>query len=218
MKNQYLLLFLIIFLLSSCGGSPVAAVPTATGIQGPPTAASAELPDRPADTQESDSPSGLPTDVETYYKTMVFIEGTAQIMGNFDLTTTGEAAGILPLMSIPGVMDNRVIETEETPLPDGLAPAWEKALEASDRILGAFENLMMVSITQDEFIQQLDAIEALASEAVAETEAIAASDYGATTESIALANRAALTEMGEAYQSLASMMLMIQSQSEENSE
>jgi hypothetical protein len=184
-----------------------------------PTTAPTEVSDDPAGTQESDSPSGLPADVETYYKTMVYIEGTAQLMAKLDLATlSNDSTGFLPLFAIPGFMDNRVYATEETLLPDGLAPAWTMALEAKDGILQSFEALLMTTITQAEFSQQLDASEALASEAVAQTEAIAASDYGATAESFALANRAALTEMGEDYQAFASLILVGQSQGEGGSD
>ena len=74
-------------------------------------------------------------------------------------------------------MDNRVYATEETPIPDGLAPAWARAIEARDGILQAFEALLMTA-NQDDFLAQLGASLALASEAVAETEANSASDYG----------------------------------------
>ena len=59
---------------------------------------------------------------------------------------------------------------------------------------------------------------ALASEAVAEAEAVLAAQYGASSDEIAAANRAALTEMGEAYQTFASMILSGQSQVDEDSE
>ncbi len=220
LKNVAMSLSLAAMLLTGCGGSAGEAQPTAATefLQATTSAAAALSLDRSVSTQESDSPSGLPTDVETYYKTMVFIEGTAQLMGKFDLAAmSSDSTGFLPLIAIPGVMDDRVLATEQTSLPDGLAPAWKKALEARDGILQAFEMLLTTN-SQDNYIKQMGDSLILASQAVAETEAIAASDYGATAESIALANRAALTEMGEAYQTFASMMLVIQSQGEENSE
>ena len=218
MKKTVLVVSMIL-LITACGGSPAVAEPTATdaALQAPPTAAVQSL-DEPTSAPAGDSTSGLPADLETYYKTMVFIEGTAQLMGKFDLTAmSNDSTAFLPLIAIPGVMDDRVLATEKTSLPDGLAPSWEKALEARDGILQAFETLLTTN-SQDNFIKQMGDNLILASEAVAETEAIAASDYGATAESIALANRAALTEMGEAYQTLASMGLLLQSQSDENSE
>jgi hypothetical protein len=182
-----------------------------------PTAAPAEPLDSSGSTQESDSSSGLPADLETYYKTMVFIEGTAQLMSKFDLAAlSDDSTGMLALIAIPGIMDDRVIATEESPLPDSLAPAWTKALEARDGILEAYEALLTTA-SQEDFIQQLGDSEFLASQAVTETEGILAST-GAAEENIALANRAALTEMGEAYQAYASLILVGQSISNEGSQ
>jgi hypothetical protein len=213
MKNVVLSLSLAAMLLTACGGSPGVTEPTATAAvqQQPPAAALVEVSDEPTSAPAADSSSGLPADLETYYKTMVFIEGTAQLMSKFDLAAVSDdSAGFLPLIAIPGTMDDRVLATEKTSLPDGLAPSWEKALEARDGILQAFETLLTTN-SQDNYIKQMGDSLILASEAVAETEAIAASNYGATSESIALANRAALTEMGEAYQTFASMSLLLQS-------
>jgi len=207
-------------LLNGCGGSASPTEPIATAEVMPvqPTTPAVESLDEPSSVIVESNTSGLPADFETYYKTMVFIEGTAQLMGKFDLTAmSNDSTAFLPLIAIPGVMDDRVLTTEQTSLPDGLAPSWEKALEARDGILQAFEMLLTTN-SHDNFIKQMGDNLILASEAVALTEAIAASDYGATAESIALANRAALTEMGEAYQTFASMGLLLQSQSDENSE
>jgi hypothetical protein len=218
MKKTVLVVSMIL-LITACGGSPAVAEPTVTdaALQAPPTAAVQSL-DELADAPAADSPSGLPADFEIYYKTMVFIEGTAQLMSKFDLAAmSDESTGLLALVAIPGIMDDRVIATEESPLPESLAPAWSNALEARDGILQAFETLLMTA-NQDDFLAQLGDSLALASQAVVETESVAASDFGATAESIALANRAALTEMGEAYQTFASMGLLLQSQGEGGSD
>ena len=219
MKNVVLSLGLAATLLTGCGGSPGVTEPTreAAVQQQPPAAAAVEMSDEPTSAPAGDSTSGLPADLETYYKTMVFIEGTAQLMSKFDLAALSEdSTGMLALIAIPGIMDDRVIATEDTPLPESLAGAWDKALEARDGILEAYVALLTTA-SQEDFLKQLGASEALASQAVAETEGILTA-AGASGDSIALANRAALTEMGEAYQAYASMILVGQSQSEEDPE
>jgi hypothetical protein len=205
--------------LAGCGGtaSTVGPAATATQVQQLPAAATKSL-ELPTDLPASEGESGMPADIETYYKTMVFIEGTAQLMAKLDLASlSNDSTGFFPLIAMPGIMDDRVIATEQTPLPDGLAPSWAKAVEAHDGIQQAFETLLMTT-NQDNFLAQIGASLALASEAVSEAEAIAVSDFGATAESVALANRAALTEMGEAYQQFASMILVGQSQADDGAQ
>jgi hypothetical protein len=218
MKKTLILLSLILA-LTSCSGSPDVEEQTQTtaAVQVSPTAALADSLDSSGSTQESDNNSGLPADVETYYKTMVLIEGTAQLMKKFDLTAlSGDSTGMLALIAIPGIMDDRVIATEETPLPAGLDSAWSKALEARDGILEAYEALLTTWLEED-YLKQLDASESLASQAVAETEVILVS-AGSSEDSVALSNRAALTEMGEAYQTYVSMILVIESERDKNTE
>ena len=217
--KKILIMIVLILALTACSGSPVVAesTKTMTSIQVSPTAALGESLDSSGSTQESNSASGLPADLETYYKTMVFIEGTAQLMKKFDIAALSEDnTGLLALIAIPGIMDDRVIITEETPLPAGLDSAWSKALEARDGILEAYEALLTTWL-QEDYIKQLDISESLASQAVADTELILAS-AGSSEDSIALSNRAALTEMGEAYQTYVSMILVIESERDKNTE
>lgn len=171
-----------------------------------------------ADTPAAVSTSGLPANEEAYYKTMVFIQGTAQMMGKFNLAAISDnSAGVLALIVIPGLMDDRVMETEKSPLPADLSGAWGNALDARDGILGALEGLLSATLSQDEYDQQIGSITELASQAVADAEGVLSAG-GASTESIALANRAALTEMGEAYQTIASLYVAGQSQSADDSQ
>ncbi len=60
--------------------------------------------------------------------------------------------------------------------------------------------------------------EVLASEAVAAAESVLVVQFGVSQEEIAIANRAALTEIGETYQTFASMILLGQAQSDDGSE
>jgi len=218
--KKILIMIVLILALTACGGSPGVAEPTAATAfqqQLPAAAAPVEVSDEPASTPAGDSTSGLPADLETYYKTMVFIEGTAQLMKKFDIAALSQDnTGLLALIAIPGIMDDRVIITEETPLPAGLDSAWSKALEARDGILEAYEALLTTWL-QEDYIKQLDISESLASQAVADTELILAS-AGSSEDSIALSNRAALTEMGEAYQTYVSMILVIESERDKNTE
>ncbi len=217
--KKILLLIGFILVLAACSGSPGVKEPTreAAVQQQPPAAAAVEMSDEPTSAPAGDSTSGLPADLETYYKTMVFIEGTAQLMTKFDLASLSkDSTGMLALIAIPGIMDDRVIATEETRLPESLVSAWDKALEARDGVLVAYE-VLLTTASQEEFLKQLGVSEALAFQAAAEAEGILTA-AGASGDSIALANRAALTEMGEAYQAYASMILVGQSQSEEDPE
>jgi hypothetical protein len=217
--KKILLIIGFILVLAACSGSPgVKELTRETAVQQqPPAPAAVEMSDEPTSAPAGDSTSGLPADLETYYKTMVFIEGTAQLMTKFDLDSLSkDSTGMLALIAIPGIMDDRVLATEDTPLPAGFESAWSKALEARDGILKAYEALLTTWLEED-FITQLGVSETLASQALAETEVVLAA-AGASGDSIALAKRAALTEMGEAYQAYASMILVGKSQSEEDPE
>jgi hypothetical protein len=212
-------LLLALTITACAGSSPQASQTSPTTEPGEFQAdAGSETTAAPDSSIVSDGTPGLPADAEAYYKTMVYIEGTAQLMSKFDLAAlNNNSTGFISLISIPGLMDDRVIATEHSSLPLDLAPAWEKALEARDGILGAMESLLTASISQDEFNIQIGSISDLASQAVAETEGILASN-GTNEESIALAHRAALTEMGEVYQSIASLYVVGQSQNEGESQ
>lgn len=217
--KKFLIVLLLILVLAACGGSPSKTEPNATAsvLEQEPSAATIEVSDESTTNPAEGLTSGLPIDLETYYKTIVFIEGTAQLMSKFDIAALRENnTGMLALIAIPGIMDDRIIATEQTPLPAGLDAAWSKALEARDGILMAYETLLTTWL-QEDYTKQLSACESLASEAKAETEVLLASG-GASEDSIALANRAALTEMGEAYQSYVSMILVGESESNKNTE
>lgn len=202
------------FALGACGGAaPADSSPTTSdrAVLANPTAS-------PDGVVAGPSESGLPADVETYYKTMVFIEGTAQLMAKFDLAslTTNQAA-FAPLMMIPGVMDDKVIWAQKESLPGSLASAWGKALEAEQGLIAALENLLMMQLSQQEFLQVVAENSALASEAVAETEAVLARE-GASAQAIEALKRAALSEMGEAYQTFASLLAAGQTLDDDDSE
>lgn len=161
-----------------------------------------------------DPVSTLPPDVETYYKTMVFIHGTAQLMAKIDVEaifSSDNQAAMLPLLTMPGVMDDRVIAAQRSPAPAGLEAAWDKATDAEAGLTQALQDVLMM-VSQEDFLRAVTSHEALASAAVAEAESILASQYGASADEIAAAHRAALTEMGEAYKAFASMILAGQSQ------
>ncbi len=155
---------------------------------------------------------------ETYYKATVFIEGTAQLMAKFDLAslTTNQAA-FAPLMMIPGVMDDKVIWAQKESLPGSLASAGGKALEAEQGLIAALENLLMMQLSQQEFLQVVAENSALATEAVAEAEAVLVSE-GTSAEGIEALKRATLTEMGEAYQTFASLLAAGQSLGDDDSD
>ena len=213
---------LLFLLTTACGGSPPQAdlTPTAAVLQAAPTTDAAESLDDLGSIQATDNASGLPADAETYYKTMVFIQGTAQLMARIDLasiTASDNQAAFLPLMTMPGVMDDHVIAAQQIPAPAGFEAAWEKATEAEAGLTQALQDFLM-TYSQDEFNQAVASNEALASDAVAEAEAVLKAQYGAGTEDIAAANRAALTEMGEAYQTFASFIAAGQTQSDDGSQ
>ena len=201
--------------LAACGGSRTGALPP------PPTVSPAEaLLAPPATTTAGEArraeSSSLTAAVETYYKTMVFIEGTGQAMRNFDRTQwAAGSAEFMALLSIPGEMDNRVIWTQKEPLPQALAGAWAKALEAEKALMASLENLMTAQLSQEEYLQVIADSTALASGAVAEAKAVLAAE-GASPEEIEALNRAALTEMGEAYKLGASMIVIVESQAEDD--
>lgn len=221
-----LLITIVLFILAAslgaaCGGSQEANSATATPAAQQALTVSTETASPALDTAADPAPSGLPEDVETYYKTMVFIQGTAQLMAKIDLEATFSSpesqAALMPLLGIPGVMDDHVIATEALPVPAGLESSWEKAIQAESSISPALEALLMAGSRED-FLKTIESTTALASEAVAEAEAVLAAQYGASSDGIAAANRAALTEMGETYQLFASMILTVQSQADEDSE
>jgi hypothetical protein len=134
---------------------------------------------------------------------MVFIEGAARVMQEFDLGKLDDnPAGLASLFVLPGVTDDRVASAGQHPVPSSLAPAWEKALEAHSEITAAFESFL-TTMSQDAFVQ-LSQSEALASEAVAEAEAVMATEYG--PEAIAAARSAAVTEMDRAFGDFASFI------------
>ncbi|MCJ7604422.1 MAG: hypothetical protein MUO19_00095, partial [Dehalococcoidales bacterium] len=82
MKNVAISLSLAAMLLTACGGSPGVTEPTATAAvqQQPPAAAPAVTIDATDDSADAANSTGLPGEVESYYQTMVYIEGTAQLM------------------------------------------------------------------------------------------------------------------------------------------
>jgi len=207
-------------LVASCGGAPADTTPTTTGASAPPTSQEATpQASNPFDSSGSDSATSLPAEVETYYKTMVFIQGTAQLMARIDLASimsSDNQAAFLPLMTMPGVMDDHLIAANALPMPDGLESAWAKATEAEAGLTQALQDFLM-TYSQDEFNQAVASNEALASDAVAEAEAVLKAQYGASPDDIAAANRASLTEMGEAYQAFASFIAAGQAQSEDGS-
>jgi hypothetical protein len=203
-------------MLTACGSVPQVekAIPEMAAYGDP--AQSAVLPIEPGSTPAGASPeeqaSGFPAEVEMYYKTTVFIEGTAQLMAKLDLKSlNSNPAGFASLLMIPGRMDDRVIAAQQAPLPVSLGPAWEDASQAEAALMQALEDLLM-SFSQEKFSQAVVANGALASEAVAEAEAVLAAEYGASADDIAAANRAALTEMGEACKTIASMLVVVQSE------
>jgi hypothetical protein len=208
-------------LLASCGGTTSGSTPTANTAGAQPVAQQATLPvNDPSGASGLETTKNLSADAETYYKTMVFIQGTAQLMAKIDLaaiTSSDNQAAFLPLMTMPGVMDDRVIAANALPMPAGFESAWDKATEAETGLTQALQDFLM-TYSQDEFNQAVASNEALAAEAVAEAETIMAGQYGASPDDIATANHAALTEMGEAYQAFASMIVSGQAQSGDGSE
>ena len=214
-------LLIVASLLASCGGTTSESTPTATRASAPAIAQEATVPaDNSSSPAGPDAVTGFPADVETYYETMVFIQGTAQLMAKIDLaaiTASDNQAAFLPLMTMPGVMDDHVIAANALPVPAGLDSAWEKATAAETGLTQALQDFLM-AYSQDDFNQSVASNEALASEAVAEAETVMAAQYGASTEDIAAANRAALTEMGEAYKAFTSMIVIGQSQSDDGSQ
>jgi hypothetical protein len=203
--------------LAACGGAGTAAQPL------PPTASQAEAEPAPpaiataVEAGETDSLS-LPADVESYYKTIVWIEGTGQVMSKIDLNQwAAGSAEFMALLSIPGEMDNRVIWTQKEPLPESLAGAWAKALEAEQALMASLEGMMMVQLSQEAFLQAVADATALASEAVAEAEAVLAEEGAGPDETEAL-KRAALTEMGQAYKAAASMIVIVETERADDSD
>ena len=211
----------IMLMVAACSGPSSKKAPTAAAV-GAPTTASSSLPaqtDAGVPSAGSDQ-SGLPADVETYYKTMVFIHGTAQLMARFDLaaiTSSDDQSLILMLIAMPGVMDDHVIAANARPVPAGLEQAWAQAAAADAALIQALQDVLTV-YDLDGFAQAVESNEALSAEAVSTAEHVLAAEYGASADEIAAANRAALTEMGEAYQTITSMLLVGQAQSDDGSE
>jgi hypothetical protein len=136
---------------------------------------------------------------------MVFIEGAARLMQEFDLGKLDDnQAGLNSLFVLPGVTDDRVASAGQHPVPSSLAPAWQKALEAHGEITAAFESFL-TTMSQDAFLQ-LSQSEAVASQAVAEAEAVMASEYGVGSEAMAAVRSAAVTEMERAFEDFSSFM------------
>ncbi len=221
MKSRLIILLFMItaaWLLSACMGLiPLVKQTDSDEYLAPVLSESlAETVDLPG----SDNTSDLSTDVEIYYKTMVYIEGTAQLMTKFDWgsMTEDNQGVIVSMMAIPGFMDNRIFATQQTSLPAELTSPWKISLQARDQILASLEALLMISLTQEEFSNQIEASLTLATAAVAETEEIMRSSHDASEDMITIAKRAALTEMGEDFQSIASFFLTAQSQGEEKSD
>jgi hypothetical protein len=208
----------VLALLTACSGSPGAsatAMVTSVADQGATAGAPVESNGAPV----GQAPSGLPADVETYYKTMVFIEGTGQLLGKLDLTeamSSGNQAAFMPLITMPGVMDDKLIQAEQTPVPDPLAESWDKAAQAEAGMTQALETLLS-TFSQEDFDRDVAANTSLASESVKEAEAVLASEYGADPDTIAAAHKAALTEMGETYKTFVSFLQVGQSQTDDGS-
>lgn len=210
-QDKILLAAALWVVIAACGGSGLGALPPA------PTSSLAEAGIEPVATAtvgagDATDSSTLPADVETYYKTMVFIEGTGQVMGKLDLNQwTSNSVEFMAVMGIPAAMDDRVVWTQKEPLPDSLGAAWDKALGAEQALMASLENMMMMQLQQEEFLQVVAENTALASEAVAEAEAVLAAE-GASPEQIEALKRAALTEMGEAYKGAASLIVVVETQ------
>jgi len=214
-----IVLFVLWALLSTaCSGTNSQVSPTGTyAPQAPatvPPIASAE--------DEVYSPgepgSSWQADVETYYKTMVFIHGTAQLLTKLDIEgLSTNPAGFAPLVMIPGVMDDRVIAANALSVPSGIEDAWSKASTAEAGLTQALQDFLM-TYAKEAFLQRVTTNETLAAEAVAEAEAVLAAQYGVSADEIAAANRAALTEMGETYQTFASYLAAGQTQGDDGSE
>jgi hypothetical protein len=221
MKNIKMI-FLCALLLSACGRPHSLEEPIGTKAvdqESSPTSDGEKQLDNTVNATYEPSVSGLSADVETYYKTMVFIEGTAQLMAKIDLasiTSSDNQAVFLPLMTMPGVMDDRVIAAQQIPVPAGFEAAWEKATEAEAGLTQALQESLM-AYSQEDFLQAVSSNGVLASEAVADAEAVLGSQ-GVSSDDIATANRAALTEMGEAYQAFASFIAAGQAQSDDGSQ
>lgn len=162
--------------------------------------------------------TALPAEFETYYKAIVFIEGTAQLMRNISIEDlSSNPAGFAPLMMIPGVMDDKVIWAQKEPLPESLAGAWDKALEAEQDLIASLEQLLMMQFTQESYLQAIADSITLASEAVVEANAGLAAE-GASAEELEALKRAALTEMGESYQTFASLLAAGESMGDDDSD
>lgn len=214
-SSQHSILFAaaLAMALAACGSSAPGGPPALTTPSG---AIAGFVPSATATEIAVDGPdsASLPADVETYYKTMVFIHGTAQLMAKIDVEaifSSDNQAAMLPLLTMPGVMDDRVIAAQRSPAPAGLEAAWDKATDAEAGLTQALQDVLMM-VSQEDFLRAVTSHEALAAAAVAEAESILASQYGASADEIAAAHRAALTEMGEAYKTFASMILAGQSQ------
>jgi hypothetical protein len=219
--QKMLIVLTLLGLASACGASQSTTEAKATSpAPQQPMTVTTESASSAAESSADSSAPDLPADLEAYYKNMVYIQGTAQLMAKFNWSSLNEdnQGVIMSMLAITAFMDNRVVASEGSPLPPELAQAWEKALQANELIQKAVEGLMTTSLAQDEYVDQIGTSEILASDAVTETEAILASSFGASEETIAQANRAALTEMGEDFQNMASMFLVAQEQGKDNSE
>jgi hypothetical protein len=204
--------------LVGCAGRPGSPSSPSADAASSPTFTPQPTPE-PGTSTQAGIGAGLPADVETYYKTMVFIEGTGQLLGKLDLTeamSSGNQAAFMPLITMPGVMDDKLIQAEQTPVPDPLAESWDKAAQAEAGMTQALETLLS-TFSQEDFDRDVAANTSLASESVKEAEAVLASEYGADPDTIAAAHKAALTEMGETYKTFVSFLQVGQSQTDDGS-
>lgn len=201
--------------LACTGPLTSGTAPQVTATRQPTSTVTTEVGPEAAQPTQSENVSGLPADAEAYYQTMVFIEGTGQLLAKLDLAqiqASDNQTAFVGLFAMPGVMDDRVLAVQQSPVPDALAPAWDEALQSEGGMSQALTALL-TTFSQDDFDKEIAANTAQASEAVSKAEAVLASDYGADEGTILTAKRAALTDMGQTYQAFASAILVGESQS-----
>ncbi len=141
-------LMIVLVLLTACSGQAAEVAPLASAtraqVQGAPTLTPEPVSGGFPGNEVAVSTSGLPADVETYYKTMVYIQGTAQLLAKLEIEgLSSNPAGFAPLVMIPGVMYDRVIAANTLPVPAGLEEAWSKASSAEAGLTEALQDFLM---------------------------------------------------------------------------
>jgi hypothetical protein len=155
-----------------------------------------------------------------YYDAVIFVEGATLRLKELDLGdvfNSGNPAVLMPLFSLPGMVEDHILKAQASPVPDGLEAAWAKTLEVSERLSTGLEQILMVMAAEG-FQSELGVLGELASEAVAEVEAVLVSQYGVTQADLASARQSPLAELEEVYQAFGSMMLLGQAQGDDGSE